>query len=91
MCGAHCSHAELTTSGCVNCKGSPDCGRCGHARRRHKGMFGGGPSECTASVALDDGTLAIGRCACTGYSSEPGDGEVGVTDVTVPTLRQPGA
>jgi hypothetical protein len=54
-------------------------------------MFGGGPSECTVSVSLDDGTLAIGHCACPGYSSEPGDGDVGVIDVKVPRLRPPGA
>lgn len=55
-------------------------------------MFGGGTSECTASVALNDGTLAIGRCACPGAirSSEPGGKEVGVIDVKVPTLRPPG-
>jgi hypothetical protein len=88
ICGASCSHAELTTSGCVNCKGSPDCGRCGHPRRKHRGAFGGGPTECTASVAV--GTLGIGRCACPGYSSEAGDGEVGVVDVKVPSLRPPG-
>jgi hypothetical protein len=91
ICGASCSHSELTASGCVNCKGAPDCGRCGHPRRKHRGTFGGGQSECTTSVAADDRTLAIGRCACPGYSSEPGDDDVGVKDVRVPRLRPPGA
>jgi hypothetical protein len=52
-------------------------------------MFGGGPSKCNVRVSLDDGSLASGRCACPGYSTEPDHDPVGVTDVRVPMLRPP--
>src|SRR4051812_11683384 len=90
MCGASCSHAELLdTIGCVNCNGSPDCGRCGHSRSDHSGTFGGGDKRCRVEVPLDNGSLSIGRCACPGYSAETDGGAVGVTDVQVLSLRPP--
>ena len=45
ICGASCSHDELDASGCVNCKGSPDCARCGHSRGKHSGSYGNGPKH----------------------------------------------
>ena len=96
LCGASCSDAELKGvergGGCINCGGSPPCTRCGHPRRRHTGTFGSGRSACRVDVALDDGSLAIGRCGCPGYSSEPqAVDDVGVTDVRVLRLRPPAA
>jgi hypothetical protein len=75
MCGAECSPGELLAvqegGGCINCNGSPACTRCGHARRHHRGMFGGSDvAGCTARVTPDD-TLAVGRCGCVGYTRDP--------------------
>ncbi len=93
ICGASCSEAELRGpergGGCANCKGSPDCRRCGHARREHRGTFGAGSSGCRVEIELYDGSLGVGRCACPGYSTDADIDAVGVTDVRVPKLRHP--
>jgi hypothetical protein len=93
ICGAVCSELEIRPpehgGGCVNCSGSPNCGRCGHRRRDHRGAFGSGTNGCAAKVELFDGSLGIGRCACPGYSTDPSTGEIGVADVRVPKLRLP--
>jgi hypothetical protein len=93
FCGATCSESELLggaiQQGCVNCAGSPDCARCEHPRRDHTGTFGGGTHRCKVRVSLDDGSIGTGRCACPGYSTEPGDEPIGLTEVEVPQLRPP--
>jgi len=39
-------------------------------------------------VALEDGSLGVGRCACPGFSHDPKEAmDVGVTDVRIPSLR----
>jgi hypothetical protein len=88
ICGASCSHDELDTSGCVNCKGSADCARCGHSRSKHSGSYGNGPKMCRAQVPVGD-TLASGRCACPGFVADGDAQTVGVTDVQVLSLRPP--
>jgi hypothetical protein len=55
--------------GCRQCNGSPACTQCGHARRRHRGAFGGGEPGCKARVAAEIG-LAVGRCGCAGYTTD---------------------
>jgi len=91
MCGAKCSDHESPEfgGGCHTCKGSPECKRCGHPRAEHSGTFGSSPRKCRVEVPLDDGTLAVGRCACPGYSREADRDPVGVTDVQVLRLRPP--
>lgn len=93
VCGAACAPNDLLAvhegGGCVNCNGSPACARCGHARRHHRGTFGGGDPGCKARVNLDD-SLAVGRCGCTGYTTEPSAlwDEVPVVDLVEPRLRR---
>ena len=89
ICGAACSYAEVDTSGCVNCKGSPDCGRCGHPRSKHTGSYGNAPKMCRVEVSVDSDSLAIGRCACPGFLATDDGQTVGVTDVQVLKLRPP--
>ena len=74
--------------GCLTCKGSPACSRCGHARRHHRGAFGGGDPGCKARVAPEDG-LAVGRCGCSGYTREPAAlwEPVPIVDLVEPRLR----
>ena len=57
ICGASCSQTELDANGCVNCQGSPDCARCGHARSKHSGSYGNGPKLCRAEVPLTGDSL----------------------------------
>jgi hypothetical protein len=93
ICGADCAPDELLqeTNGCRRCNGSPACARCGHARRHHRGTFGGGQPSCTARVAADVG-LALGRCGCAGYTTEAEAyvEPVELVEVTELRLRRPG-
>jgi hypothetical protein len=89
ICGASCSQTELDANGCVNCQGSPDCARCGHARSKHSGSYGNGPKLCRAEVPLTGDSLAVGRCACPGFVADGEAEPVGVTDVQVLSLRPP--
>jgi hypothetical protein len=94
LCGEVCPEEDLLAvqhgGGCQQCKGSPACSRCGHARRQHRGTFTDGPSGCTAQVSVED-TLAIGRCGCVGYTTERHAFEENtpVVDVVTPQLRAP--
>jgi hypothetical protein len=89
ICGASCSHAELDANGCVNCQGSPECARCGHARSKHSGSYGNGAKMCRAEVPVTGESLAVGRCACPGFIADGEPQAVGVTDVQVLSLRPP--
>jgi len=95
FCGATCSESELLDGaireGCVNCAGSPDCARCGHRRSDHTGAFGGGAPQCNVRAPLDDGSIAIGRCACPGFTNERTGETVGLTEVEQRRLRPPQA
>jgi hypothetical protein len=94
VCGAECAPHELLAvhhgGGCIQCNGSPACTRCGHTRRQHRGTFGGGDPGCKARVNPDE-TLAVGRCGCTGYTTEPAAlwDAVPVVEVVELRLRQP--
>jgi len=94
VCGAECAPDELLAvqegGGCSNCNGSPVCTRCGHTRRHHRGTFGGGDPGCKARVSRDD-ILAVGRCGCSGYTTDPSAlwDAVPVVDVVELRLRQP--
>jgi hypothetical protein len=94
VCGSTCGADHLLGvqegGGCRQCKGSPACARCGHARRHHRGTFGGGEPGCKARVPVEIG-LAVGRCGCEAYTTdaraftEP----TPIVDVTEPRLRRP--
>ena len=90
ICGAECAPDDLLPvhrgGGCRTCKGSPPCTRCGHPRRHHKGTFGSGESSCSARVAPTAG-LAIGRCGCEGYTTDPAAVAEAVEIVEVAELR----
>ena len=96
ICGAECAPDELLRvqdgGGCVHCNGSPACARCGHPRRHHRGTFGGtDDARCVARVPVE-ATLAMGRCGCTGYTTDRaafGDA-VEIVDVNELRLRRPG-
>ena len=74
----------------MNCNGSPACTRCGHARRHHRGTFGGGDPGCRARVTPEEG-LAVGRCGCSGYTKDASAlwEPVPVVDVLELRLREP--
>jgi hypothetical protein len=95
MCGVDCAEHELSPAhpggGCVECKGSPACARCGHARRHHRGTFSSHADGCIVRVTLA-GSLATGRCGCSGYTQDPGSfgEETPAVDVVEPRLRTAG-
>jgi hypothetical protein len=66
----------------------PVCTRCGHPRREHRGQFGGArETGCRSRVAIE-GTLAVGRCACPGFTADPNEElTAAVIEVRVPRLR----
>src|SRR4051794_16102593 len=89
ICGSECEPDELLSvhegGGCRNCNGSPACSRCGHARRHHRGAFGGSRDSCTARIAAEG--LAVGRCGCAGYTTDRAAFAEPVEPVDVSTLR----
>src|SRR5579864_4154225 len=95
VCGADCAPDDLLPvhdgGGCRECNGSPACSRCGHARRQHRGTFGGGEPGCKAQVTPND-VLAVGRCGCAGYTTDATAlwEEVPIVDVSELRLRRPG-
>jgi hypothetical protein len=95
VCGSACAEYELLLvhqgGGCRTCNGSPACTRCGHARRRHRGTFGGGEPGCKARVTPEVG-LAVGRCGCVGYTADAAAFTESntIVDVTELRLRLPG-
>lgn len=90
VCGVECAPSELRPvqegGGCRTCNGSPACARCGHARRHHRGTFGGGVAACTVEVPAEQG-LAFGRCGCSGYTADAAAFEEPVEIVDVVELR----
>jgi hypothetical protein len=93
VCGADCAESELLAiygggGGCLQCNGSPACSRCGHPRKQHSGAFSRGIERCEAQVAIE-GTLAVGRCGCAGFTRDAAAfGETPpLVDIVEPTLR----
>jgi hypothetical protein len=72
--------------GCLHCNGSPACSRCDHARRHHRGTFGGGQPRCTALMPVGT-ALAVGRCGCIGYTTDRSAATEAPTIVNVVELR----
>jgi hypothetical protein len=95
LCGAECAESEMRAvevgAGCRSCNGSPACARCGHARRQHRGTFGGGEPGCKARAAADMG-LTVGRCGCDGYTTDSSEAleAVPLVELIELRLRRPG-
>lgn len=65
-CGEPESGSADFGSGCRRCGGSPLCDRCGHARKEHRGLFGGGGQGCRERL-YDFESLSASDCSCEGY------------------------
>jgi hypothetical protein len=95
VCGAEVADDGIrpvqSGGGCIECNGSPACARCGHPRRRHRGAFAGEAARCEARIPVES-SLAVGRCGCAGYTTDPsafGD-PTPIVDVVEPRLRLAG-